>query len=61
MARDIDTDEELSDYRVVLSCIRKRLERYGMVEALESLERLDTQLLQAIVDRLPPPERRALN
>lgn len=48
----IDENEELSDYRVVLSCIRNRLEKYGMNEALERLERLDDALLRAIVERL---------
>lgn len=61
MAQEFETDEELADYRVVLSCIRKRLERYGMLEAVESLKRLDHQLLQAIVDHPPPPDRRAIN
>jgi hypothetical protein len=51
----IEEDEELSDYRVVLDCIRKRLERYGMTEALERLERLDDAIVQAIMDRGFPP------
>lgn len=48
-----DSREELSDYREVLDCMRRRLEKYGMVEALEPLERLDDALLRAIVERLP--------
>ena len=42
-------EEELSDYRVLLACMRKRLENYGMADALERLEQLDNALLQAIV------------
>jgi hypothetical protein len=44
-------EEELSDYRVLLACIRKRLEGYCMAEALERLEELDNALLEAIVGR----------
>lgn len=51
----VDPDEELSDYREVLSCIRKRLERYGLTEALERLESLDDAILQAILDKVAPP------
>lgn len=57
-----DSREELSDYREVLDCMRRRLEKYGMIEALEPLERLDDALLRAIIERLPLlEERRALN
>ncbi len=56
-----DESEELSDYRVVLSCIRKRLERYGMTDALERLKRLDDALHQAIIDRGPRPPSHTLN
>lgn len=58
----IDEEEELSDYRVVLSCIRKRLERYGMTEALERLERLDDAIVRAMTDRdVVRPASRLLN
>lgn len=56
-----ETEEELSDYRVLLSCIRKRLESYGMTEALERLERLDDAILQAIMDRTPPEPSRTVH
>lgn len=46
-------EEELSDYRVLLACIRKRLINYGMADALERLEQLDNALLQAIVENQP--------
>ena len=46
-------EEELSDYRVLLACMRKRLEGYGMADALERLEQLDNALLQAIVENQP--------
>ena len=48
-----DHAEELSDYRILLACIRKRLESYGMLDALESLEQLDHAILQAIVEQEP--------
>ncbi len=57
----IDEEEELSDYRVVLSCIRKRLVRYGMTEALERLERLDDAIVKAITDRGMRPVSTLLN
>jgi len=57
----LDEEEELSDYRIVLSCIRKRFERYGMTDALERLERLDDAILQAIMERGPRPLSTALN
>jgi hypothetical protein len=47
---DSGNEEELSDYRVLLACIRKRLEGYGMAEALERLEELDNALVEAIVE-----------
>ena len=46
-------EEELSDYRVLLACMRKRLENYGMADALARLEQLDNALLQAIVENQP--------
>ncbi len=46
-----DDAEELSDYRILLACIRKRLRTYGLTEALESLERLDHAILEAIVEQ----------
>jgi hypothetical protein len=46
-------EEELSDYRVLLACMRKRLEGYGMADALERLEELDNALLVAIVEGQP--------
>jgi len=46
-------EEELSDYRILLGCMRKRLENYGMADALERLEQLDNALLQAIVENQP--------
>ncbi len=55
------SEEELSDYRVVLSCMRKRFEGYGMLDALERLEKLDAAIFQAILDRLPPPIMRTVN
>ena len=54
-----DHAEELSDYRVLLACIRKRLESYGMIDALQSLEQLDHAILQAIVEQ--EPQLRTLN
>lgn len=57
----IEEEEELSDYRVVLSCIRKRLARYGMTEALERLERLDDAIVKAIMDRGIQPISTLLN
>ncbi len=48
-----DHAEELSDYRVLLACIRKRLKSYGMIDALQSLEQLDHAILQAIVEQEP--------
>jgi hypothetical protein len=56
-----DREDELSDYRIWLSCIRERLVDLGMPEALELLERLDDAILQAIIDRVPPPPRPILN
>lgn len=49
------TGDDLSDYRVLLSCMRKRFEGYGMLEALDRLERLDDAILEAILDGLQPP------
>ncbi len=46
-------EEELSDYRVLLACMRRRLEGYGMANALQRLEELDNALLQAIVENHP--------
>jgi hypothetical protein len=46
-------EEELSDYRVLLACMRKRLEGYGMADALERLEELDNALLEAIIEGAP--------
>ena len=43
--------EELSDYRILLGCIRRRLKIHGLTEALDSLERLDRAILQAIVEQ----------
>jgi len=57
----IEPDEELADYREVLSCIGRRLERYGLTEALERLESLDHAILQAIMDRVPGPISTAIN
>jgi hypothetical protein len=54
-----DHAEELSDYRVLLACIRKRLESYGMIDALQSLEQLDHAILQAIVEQ--EPQLRTIN
>jgi hypothetical protein len=56
-----ESEEELSDYRVVLSCIRKRLQGYGLKEALERLERLDDAILQAILDGAEPPTEPTIN
>jgi hypothetical protein len=44
-------DEELSDYRILLGCIRKRLKTRGLADAVESLERLDHAILEAILER----------
>ncbi len=61
-ALDVATgEEELGDYRLVLSCMRKRFEGYGMLEALERLEKLDAAIFQAILDRLPPPSAHTIN
>ncbi|HVU20482.1 MAG TPA: hypothetical protein VHE09_07090 [Rhizomicrobium sp.] len=57
----ISTEDELSDYRTVLSCMRKRFEGYGMFDALETLEKLDAAIFQAILDGLPPPRLRTIN
>jgi hypothetical protein len=46
-----DDSEELSDYRILLGCIRKRLKTYGLTDALENLERLDHAILQAIIEQ----------
>jgi hypothetical protein len=46
-------EEELSDYRVLLACMRRRLEGYGMADALRRLEALDNALLQAIAENQP--------
>ncbi len=54
-----DTEEELSDYRVVLSCMRRRLEGYGMTDALRRLEMLDDAILEAIRQKQSAP--RTLN
>jgi hypothetical protein len=56
-----ETGEELSDYRILLSCMRKRFVGYGMLEALERLERLDDAILEAILDRHEPVQTRAIN
>jgi hypothetical protein len=47
---DASSEEELTDYRVLLACMRKRLEGYGMADALERLEELDNALLVAIAE-----------
>jgi hypothetical protein len=61
-ALDVATgEEELGDYRLVLSCMRKRFEGDGMLEALERLEKLDAAIFQAILDRLPPRPARTIN
>ena len=57
----VSTEDELSDYRTVLSCMRRRFEGYGMLEALERLEKLDAAIFQAILDGLPPPQLRTIN
>ena len=49
----LSTEEELSDYRLFLSCMRKRFEAYGMLEALDRLDKLDTALSREIADRRP--------
>jgi hypothetical protein len=54
-----DHAEELLDYRILLGCIRKRLESYGMIDALLSLEQLDHAILQAIVEQ--EPQSRTIN
>lgn len=54
----ITTEEELSDYRLVLTCMRKRFEAYGMLEALDRLEKLDATLSREITDRRPRPSLR---
>ena len=62
IASDTNTsEEELTDYRVVLSCMRRRFEGYGMLDALERLEKLDAAIFQAILDRLPPLSLRSIN
>ena len=55
------SEDELSDYRVLLSCMRKRLERYGMFEALDRLERLDDAIAEAICSRQSMPNAPTLN
>jgi hypothetical protein len=52
---ETSTEEDLSDYRLFLSCMRKRLEIYGMLEALDRLERLDSAIMRAIAERRPRP------
>ncbi|HTT99507.1 MAG TPA: hypothetical protein VMF58_15775 [Rhizomicrobium sp.] len=54
----ITTEEELSDYLLVLTCMRKRFEAHAMLEALDRLEKLETAISRAIVDRRPPPTLR---
>jgi hypothetical protein len=41
--------------------MRKRLEGYGMMEALDRLEQLDDAILEAIMDRIQPPLTSAIN
>ncbi|MEI9929435.1 MAG: hypothetical protein WDM89_02405 [Rhizomicrobium sp.] len=55
------SEEELSDYREVLSCMRKRFEGYGLLKALERLERLDAAIFEAILEGLPPVSTRTIN
>ena len=55
------SEEELSDYRIVLSCMRRRFEGYGLLDVLERLEKLDAAIFQAILDGLPPPSERTIN
>jgi hypothetical protein len=57
----ITSEEELSDYRLVLTCMRKRFETYGMLEALDRLEKLDGAISQAITDRRPRPSLRIVS
>ena len=44
-----DDAEELSDYRILLACIGRRLKTYGLTEAVENLERIDHAIQRAIV------------
>ena len=60
-SRSNDNREDLSDYRVLLSCMRSRFVRYGLIDALERLERLDDAILRAIVEREFPVGSSALN
>ena len=60
-SENASTEEELSDYRIVLSCMRKRFEGYGLLDALERLEKLDAAIFQAILDGLPPLSGRTIN
>jgi len=46
-------EEEISDYRVVLSCMRKRFEAHGMFDAMDLVEQLDDAISQAITERRP--------
>lgn len=48
-------EEEISDYRVVLSCMRKRFETHGMFDAADLVEQLDNAISQAIANRRPRP------
>lgn len=57
-----DKREDLSDYRVLLSCMRDRFVSYGLIDALERLERLDDAILKAILEPdAPAAGRAALN
>jgi hypothetical protein len=49
------SEEELSDYREVLSCMRRRFEARGMFDAMDLVEQLDDAISQAITDRRPRP------
>jgi len=49
------SEEEISDYRVVLSCMRKRFEAHGMHDAADLVEQLDDAISQAIANRRPRP------
>ncbi|HVZ90396.1 MAG TPA: hypothetical protein VG843_02005 [Rhizomicrobium sp.] len=59
--RSDDKRENLSDYRVLLSCMRDRFVSYGLVDALERLERLDDAILRAILERDASAEQLALH
>jgi len=51
-------EEELSDYRILLSCMRRRLEARAMTEALDLVDQLDDAISRGISTERPRPRLR---